>query len=98
MRSETAEIPVPRALGNRDLASHSRSVSQPHSTPSEPEDRYALACPPGVPLDLWRVYGDRYPGGPRRTRENHEEAERYLAHRRRSAASSWAGLAGGDLP
>ena len=64
------------------------------STWSDLEDpRYALACPPGVPLDLWRAYGDRYPGGPRRARENREEAERYLAHLRRSQAG--ASVAGG---
>lgn len=56
------------------------------SAPTEP--RYALACPPDVPLALWRAYGDRYPGGPRRTRENREEAERYLAHLRRSQAGA----------
>ena len=26
-------------------------------------------APPGVPLDVWRAYGDHYPGGPKRAEE-----------------------------
>lgn len=96
MTAETTEVPAPRDDGDRDPADRKRFTNRTHSTTPEPEARYVLACPPGVPLDLWRAYGDRYPGGPRRARENREEAEAHRALRRRSAASSWTGLAGGD--
>lgn len=89
MSADEETVPPP-GLGDRTVeeAFASARDDSTRSVPAEP--RYALACPPGVPLDLWRAYGDRYPGGPRRTRENREEAERYLAHLHRTQAGAAA--------
>ena len=89
MTEAKGTVPPP-GLGDRTVEEAFASARDDSTRSSPAEPRYALACPPGVPLALWRAYGDRYPGGPRRTRENREEAERYLAHLRRSQAGAAA--------
>lgn len=48
----------------------------------------ASARPDGVPRDLWRAYGDRYPGGARREREADEAAARLRAQAQRNRAAA----------
>lgn len=89
MNANMKTAPPPRRGSRAEGASEERTALD--STAVDLEDRYRLACPPGVPLDLWLAYGDRYPGSPRRTRENREEVERYLAQRRRDTARAEGG-------
>lgn len=87
------------------------TTNTPDASPGVPLSLLASGAPPGVPRALWRAYGDRYPGGPRRTREQDEAAARYMAEQeaRRAAEAREAArperprtvvidLSGVDLP